>query len=245
MSTTMLAAKTKTKLSPRSWGRIAGVCESLEGVTATYGQVIVLGHLLVFESAAITAANVLTHRRLFWVGFASSVIGTFFHLAWALLFYELFQPVSRRIARLAAFVILVGCAIQALTCVLYVAPLAVLRSPQSLSAFTAEQLQALALALFKINGQAFDTYLIFFGLWCILNGYLIFKSTFMPKVLGILLAISGLGWATFLCPPFAHHVFRYVAIASALGEIPLQLWLLIMGVNSERWEAQAALAAAI
>jgi hypothetical protein len=166
-----------------------------------------------------------------------------FHLAWAALFYELFKPVSKRISRLAAFVILVGCAIQALTCVLYIAPLAVLKGTISSGAFTGEQLQALALTLFKVNGQAFDTYLIFFGFWCVLNGYLIFKSTFMPRILGILLTISGVGWMIFLCPPFAHSVFHYIAIASALGEIPLQLWLLIMGVNSERWKAQANAAA--
>jgi hypothetical protein len=164
---------------------------------------------------------------------------TVFHLAWAFLFSELFQILSRPVARFAAFVILVGCAVQALTCVLYIAPLAVLSNPKPLSAFTGEQLQALALALFKINGQAFDAYLIFFGLWCILNGYLIFRSTFMPRVLGILVVISGIGWMTFICPPFAHSVFPYIAVASAIGELPLQLWLLIMGVNSERWNAQA------
>jgi len=230
-------------LSPRSWGRIAGLCETLEGTTCAYGQVIVLGQLVVFGSAATTAANVMAHERLLWVGFASSVVGVGFHLAWAALFYELFKPVSKRISRLAAFVILVGCAVQALTCVLYIAPLAVLKGTTSLGAFTAEQLQGLALTLFKINGQAFDTYLIFFGFWCVLNGYLIFRSTFMPRILGILLTISGVGWMIFLFPPFAHSVFRYIAIASALGELPLQMWLLIMGVNSESWKARANAAA--
>ena len=244
MSTAAVSRRITT-LSRRSWARIAGLCESLEGAACAYGQVIILGRLIVFGSAASTAANVLAHERLLWVGFASSVVAVGLHLAWAALFYELFKPVSKRIARLAAFVILVGCAIQALTCVLYIAPLAVLKGATSLGAFTGEQLQALALTLFKINGQAFDTYLIFFGAWCVLNGYLIFKSTFMPRILGILLAISGVGWMIFLCPPFAHSVFHYIAMASALGEIPLQLWLLIMGVNSEKWQEQASAAVTV
>ena len=108
-----------------------------------------------------------------------------------------------------------------------------------MNAFSAEQLQGLALIFLKLNGQAFELYLVFFGLWCVLIGYLIFRSTFMPRTLGALLAISGFGWATFLSPPLAHHLFPYIAAASALGEIPLQLWLVVMGVNNQRWSEQA------
>jgi hypothetical protein len=102
--------------------------------------------------------------------------------------YELLKPVNRNLSLLAAFVILVGCAIQALTSLLYLAPLLILRGGSSLSTFTAEQLQALALMFLKLNAYAFDIYLVFFGLWCVLIGYLIFKSTFLPRVLGVLLA---------------------------------------------------------
>lgn len=240
--TTAAVSQRIPKLSPRFWGRIAGLCETLEGATSAYGQVIVLGKIVVFDNAAITAANVLAHDRLLRLGFAASLVGVIFHLAWAALFYRLFKPVSRRVSLFAAFVILAGCAIQAVTCVLYIGPMAVLNAGTALSGFTAEQLHALALTLFKINAQSFDTYLVFFGLWCVLNGYLIFRSTFMPRILGILLTISGIGWMIFLYPPFANSVFHYIAMASALGELPLQLWLLIMGVNSEKWETRATAA---
>jgi hypothetical protein len=114
----------------------------------------------------------------------------------------------------------------------------------SLSGFTAEQLQALALVFLKLNAYAFDIYLVFFGLWCVLIGYLIFRSTFMPRVLGILLAISGLGWMTFLSPPLANYLFMpFIVAASALGELPLELWLIVMGVNIQRWKEQAGAAA--
>jgi len=154
--------------------------------------------------------------------------------------YELLRPVHRSLALLAAFVILVGCAIQALTSLFYLAPLLILQGGSSLSAFTPEQLQALALLFLKLNAYAFDIYLVFFGLWCVLTGYLIFKSTFLPRILGVLFAISGLGWMTYLYPPPAHHLFfPYIAVASALGEIPLELWLIVMGVNAQRWQEQA------
>jgi hypothetical protein len=222
---------------------MAGVFQGLEGVTATFGQVIVLGRLVVFGDAAATAANILRHERLFWLGFASSLIGVVFHITWALLLYYLFKPVNRRVSLLAAFVILVGCAIQALTSLFYLAPLLVLRGGNSLSAFTAEQLQALALMFLRLNAYAFDIYLVFFGLWCVLIGFLIFRSIFLPRVLGLLLAIAGLGWMTYLSPPLAHQLFLpYIAGASALGEIPLLLWLLVVGVNAQRWNEQAGAA---
>jgi hypothetical protein len=228
--------------SPRLKARMAGVFQLLEAVTAGYGEVIILDRLVVAGNAAATAANILGHERLFWLGFSSSLIGVGFHIAWALLIYELLKPVNRSVSLLAAFVMLVGCAIQALTCLLYLAPLPVLQGGSSLNAFTPEQLQALALMFLRLNAYAFQVYLVFFGFWCVLIGYLIFRSTFLPRVLGALFAISGLGWATYLSPPLAHRLHSFIVAASALGEIPLELWLIVMGVNDQRWKEQAGVA---
>ena len=229
--------------SPRFKARMAGVFQLLEALTAASPGVFVLGRLVVSGNAAATAANILGHERLFWVGFASSLIGVACHIAWAFLIYELLKPVNRSVSLLAAFVILVACAIQALTSLFYLAPLLILTGGSSLSAFTPQQLQALALMFLKLNDYANDIYLVFLGLWCVLTGYLIFRSTFLPRILGVLLAISGLGWVTYLHPPLAYHLFiPYIAVASALGEIPLELWLIVMGVNAQRWKEQASAA---
>ncbi|MFI5128027.1 MAG: DUF4386 domain-containing protein [Candidatus Acidiferrales bacterium] len=206
------------------------------------GQVVVLGRLVVFSNAAATAANILGHERLFWLGFASSLLGVTFHIIWTLLFYDLFKPVNRSLSLLAAFVGLVVCAIQAVTGFLYLTPLLILQSGPSMTAFTAEQLQLLALIFLKLNAYAFDVDLVFFGLWCVLTGYLIFRSTFLPRILGVLLAIDGLGWMMYMYPPLAYHLFPFIAGASALAEIPLQLWLIVMGVNPQRWKEQASAA---
>ena len=90
---------------------MAGGFQLLEALTAGFGQVIVLNWLVVVGNAGATAANILGHERLFWLGFASSLIGVAFHIAWALLMYELLKPVNRSLSLFAAFVILVGCAI--------------------------------------------------------------------------------------------------------------------------------------
>jgi hypothetical protein len=98
----------------------------------------------------------------------------------------------------------------------------------------------LALLFFRLNGYAFDIYLIFFGLWCVLIGYLTFRSAFLPRILGVLLAIDGLGWMLYLSPPLAAHLFPLIATAAGLAEIPLELWLIVAGVNAQRWSEKAA-----
>jgi hypothetical protein len=82
--------------------------------------------------------------------------------------------------------------------------------------------------------------LVFFGVYCLLLAYLIFRSTFLPRFLSVLLAITGLGWLTFLSPSLGAHLFvPYLMIAGLVGEGALTLWLLVFGVNGQRWKEQA------
>jgi hypothetical protein len=113
----------------------------------------------------------------------------------------------------------------------------------SRAAVSISRATALAYVFVRLNNYGFDLYLVFFGVWCVLVGYLIFESAFMPRVLGLLLMISGLGWMMYLALWFAISIFPFIAAASALGEIPLELWLLIKGGNAQRWREQAAAAA--
>src|SRR5262249_1597001 len=130
--------------SPKAKARLAGVFEALEGFTSAWGQVTVLGQLIVVGNAAATTAKILRHETLFRLGFASSLFCVAFHLAWAFLFYHLFKPVNWNISVFALLVILVCCALQAITALFYLAPLLVLTAGSSLSALPHEQLQALA-----------------------------------------------------------------------------------------------------
>src|SRR5437879_9507591 len=116
------------------------------------------------------------------------------HLIWAVLFYGLFKPVNRSVSLLAVFVMLLGCAMWALSSLFHLAPLLVLQGKSSLSAFAPEQLQALALMLLRLNAQTYDIGLVFFGFWCVLIGYLIFRSTFLPRIIGALEVLAGLAY---------------------------------------------------
>jgi hypothetical protein len=222
---------------------LAGVFEALEGSASAIPQQVILGGL-VASSAAVTATNILSHQQLYWLGFALSVLGVGFHLAWAYLMYQLMRVVNRTVAGLAVFAILICCAIQAVTALLYLGPLIVLSRESAMSAFSPAQVQQLAGVFVDLNARAYQVDLVFFGFWCILTGYLIARSIFLPRILGVLLVIDGIGWATFMVPPFATAIFPAIAVASAVAELPLMLWLIIFGVNNERWREQARLAEA-
>jgi hypothetical protein len=94
----------------------------------------------------------------------------------------------------------------------------------------------------KLNAQTTYIYLVFFGMFNLVIGYLVFRSTFLPRILGVLMALSGLGWLTFLSPPLANYVLAYIEIIGILAEALLMLWLLLKGVNEQRWEEQASAA---
>jgi hypothetical protein len=95
------------------------------------------------------------------------------------------------------------------------------------------------LSLFHLVPSRINS-LVFFGFYCLLIGYLIFRSTFLPRILGVLMAFAGLGWLTFLSPPLANHLSPYIFAPGILGEGALTLWLLVMGVNEQQWKEETA-----
>jgi hypothetical protein len=152
--------------------------------------------------------------------------------------------VNSSLSLLAAFFSLVGCTITAFGSLFQLAPLVVLGGAQYLSVFKVEQLRALALMFLELNTQSANICLVLFGLYDLLIGYLIFKSRFLPQMLGVLMALAGLGWVTFLSPPLANHLSPYNLVLGLLAELLLMLWLLVKGVNVQRWKEQASAAGA-
>jgi hypothetical protein len=229
--------------SPRLKARIASVFYLLEMLTGGFGILFVGGRLFVSGDAAATATNILAHLSLFQLGFAANLIQFACYVAVTGLFYDLLRPVNRGLSLLAAFFSLVGCTIGAVSCLFYFAPVVILGGAQYLNVFKVEQLQALALMFLKLYGQCFNISFVFFGFYCLLIGYLIFRSSFLPRILGAGMAFAGLGWLTFLSPALAHHLVPYI-LAAGLGEVSLTLWLLVAGVNAQRWKEQASAAQA-
>ena len=223
--------------SPKRTARLAGVFQLLEGATATFGQIYLLNSFIVARDPAATAERILADQPLFQIGFALSLAAVALHLGRALMMFELLKIVRRNVARFALLAIVVGCAIQAVACVFYLAPLAVLNSA-SLGSPVA-QLQDISYLMLRLNGQAFNAYLFFFGLWNLLIGYLIYRSDFMPRILGVLLMVTGVAWMLHLYPLIASQLTLPIMVGAAIGELPLLVWLLAKGVDDERWRRQA------
>jgi hypothetical protein len=234
------ATRRTSDMSPRFQARIAGV---IALITTTSGfTAIAVGGLVVYNDAAATAHNILAHETLFRLAVAGSVV-SLLYIAFTLLLYNLFRPVSKSLSLLAALFSLVGCAVGAVNSLLLLAPLVVLENAQSLSSFSAPQLQSQALLFCQLYAQGSNISLVLFGSYDLLIGYLILRSTFLPRILGVLLAIAGLcylinSFAIILSPAFAAHLLPYILIPGG-SDLLLPLWLAVVGVNAERWKEQA------
>lgn len=224
--------------SPQPSARITGVVYLLYFLTAVSGGLFMRG-IVVSGDAAATAANLLAHESLFRLGLATNLIAMALYVAMTALFYELFKPVNRSLSLVAAFVGLAGCAVQTFSYVFDLATFAVLRGAPYLSILDGRQLQALALLFLKLQGQGETMSLVFFGLYDLLIGCLILKSTFLPRILGALMAVAGLGWLTVLSPTLLDHLSQVVLPLGFVAELLLMLWLIIRGVNVQRWQEQA------
>ena len=227
-------------MSPRFKARIAGLCYVLMLPTGGVAM-FVRGRLVVKGDAAATAANILAHEPFFRLAFAGDLLVVAIYIVFTALLYDLLKPVNKSVSLLAAFFSLTGCAIQAFACLFELAPLVVLGREKYLGVFKVDQLQSLAFLSLKLYSHAYGISLVFFGFYNLVIGYLVFKSTFLPRALGVLMAVSCPVGMTFLWPPFAAKYFRYILVLDS-GEALLILWLLVMGVNAERWWEQAGAA---
>ena len=232
----------KTGASPRLIARITGVLYLLTIVTGVFAQGFIADRLVVSGNAAATAANILAHRGLFQAGFAVYLIEMACQVAMTALFYELYKPAGKSLSLVAAFLGLTGSIIKTFARVFYIFPLLVFGGAPYLSVFSAEQLQALALLFFRVNDRGAGVGLVFFGFYAILNGSLVIRSTFLPRWLGVLSIVDGVGWLSFLYLPLASRLFLYVAVLALLGAAAMIFWLLVFGVNEQRWKEQAELA---
>jgi hypothetical protein len=225
--------------SPRLYARAVGLLYLTVIVAGIIAQMLISGKIVVPGDAAGTAANILNNRTLFELGFTVYMIEMASQIAMFVLLYVLFKPVNRSLSLLALFFGIIGCVIKTLSRLFYVAPLLVLGDHPYLSVFNSEQLQALALLLLDVNDRGAAMALAFFGFSTFLNGILIFRSNFLPRFLGVLSIVGGLGWLTFLYPPLGYQAFPYILLVGLLGGLSQILWFLIKGVNVEQWKQRA------
>jgi hypothetical protein len=223
--------------SPRPNARIIGVVYLSYFLTAFLGGFLLKG-FVVSGDAAATANSILAHEALYRSGFAVGLIANVLYIAVATLLYGLFEPVNRILSLLAAFVGLVGCAIQIFAGLLQLAPFVVLGESHALNAFNVEQLQMAAQLCLKLYSQTFSISLVMFAFYDLLVGYLIFTSTFLPRIIGVIMMCAGAGWLAFVWPPLATAMSPYVLPFGALAELLLTLWLIVKGVDTSRWRGK-------
>jgi len=227
--------------APQRQARIAGVFYLLNILTILLAVFFFRG-LVVPRDPAATAANIQRHESLFRLAFALELISTTCSIVVAALFYELLRPVNRSLSLVAAFFRLVACAVAIVGYLLQLAPLVIFGGTQPLDGFKPEELQTLGLVLMRLRGSASDVVIVFFGFHFVAIGYLIFQSTFLPRGLGVLAGLGGLGGLIFLAPPLARILFPFFLAVGLVVEVSLTTWLLAKGVNNQRWREKASAA---
>lgn len=229
--------------SPSTRGRILAALYLFVIIAGITGQAFISDRLVVRDDAAMTATNILANKSLYRLGFTVFMLEMVAQVGVSLLYYDLLKPVNRSLARASAILGLTGCGIKTLARLFYYAPLILLGGASYLSAIQPAQLEALSLVFIKINHQGAAIGILFFGFEGLIRGWLVFKSEFLPRFLGVLSIVSGLGWLTFLWPPLGSQVFTGVALFAIAGVIATVGWLFIRGVDDVKWRARAALAA--
>ena len=228
--------------SIKNIARTAGFLYLLMIVTLMVSSVI-RSKIIVFGDAAATASNIMASGWLFRIDFMDEVLcGVFFLLAaWAL--YVLLKPVNKNIALLFVLLNLGGVVIQCFNMLNLFAVVLLMSGADYLKVFQVDQLQALAMLFLNLYTNGFMIAQIFYGTWLLPLGYLIYKSGFLPRILGILLILDFIGvmiwfFQFFLFP--GYEVITYPGLAvSFIAEVSLTLWLLTKGVDVEQWKKRA------
>ncbi len=226
-------------MSPKTLARTTGAWSLIVLLGGVVAQGVIANGLVVPRDAVATATNILAQPKLYAFGYTVFLIEMSAQLAMTALLYLLLRPVDRTAALLALVFGLVGGTIKTVARAFYYAPLLVLGGAGYLTVFDASQLQALALLLVKINNQIANMALVFLGISTCLQGYLIVKSTFLPRFLGVVSIVSGLGWLAYLYPALGSSLFYYLIVLAMLAVLLTSGWLLVRGVDEQRWREQA------
>jgi hypothetical protein len=232
--------------SPRRLARMAGGLYLVNIVAGAFA-IGVVPDILVVRNMATTAHNIQTHELLYRLGLAAHVVVTVTNIPMALIFYELLKVVNRRLALLDVFFSLVATAVETAGLLSQFTPVVLLGSRRYASALPPAQLHALTYLPGDLSTIDYAIFGVFYGFDFICVAYLVFTSTFLPRAIGVLLAIDALnylagGFATMLAPGFVAHLGSWTGLPTIIAEGSLCLWFLVVGVDVERWKARASAA---
>ena len=232
-------------MNVQRYARIAGILFLISLVCGGFGEAYVPSKLIVAGDAAATVANIKNFDFIYRLGFAAFLIESLCDIALVGILYVLLKPVNKTLSLLAAFVGLVGTALFAFAELFYIAPLLITGGADYLKTFTPDQLNSLALLSMKFYGYAGMITTAYYGLSWIFRSYLIWESGYLPKFLGALMAIGGIGFVVknfllILAPAYASDVFLMLMFP---GGLAMTIWLLVKGVDVAKWNATYVVAA--
>ncbi|MBK9532179.1 MAG: DUF4386 domain-containing protein [Chitinophagaceae bacterium] len=218
---------------------MAGLLYLIVIATGLFAEIFVRQAFKVSGDALTTANNIQSSEMLFRLGVVSDIVNFICGLPCVLIIYFLFKRINKYLLQLALIFVIIQTAIIAVNLLNQISPLLILGNNTYLKSFQPNQLATLSQLSLNIQEVGYAIGLVFFGFYCLLVGYVIFKSKMVPKLLGILYIISGIGYlinsfTMLLSKGFANPIFSYVAIPIFIGELSFCLWLLIKGIdNSE------------
>lgn len=211
-------------------GRWIGVVYLLYFLTAAIGGL--LTNRVVVHDPVATVANLMAHEPTYRAGFALTLIGNIVYVVLTVLFYRLFRSVHRTVALLMLIFSLIGGITQIVAGLFQLVPLLLLHDHALAGVFTVEQIRAAATVSLRTYSQAYSISFVLFGLFDLHLGYLIFRSTYVPRILGVLMMIAGVVAMVFLYPPLAMAIRAFVLPGAGTPEVLLMLWLIIKGVKT-------------
>jgi Domain of unknown function (DUF4386) len=226
-------------MNVQRYARVAGVLLLISLIAGGLGEAYIPSKIIGAD-AATTVANIQSYNFLFRLGFATFLIESLCDITLVLILYALLRPVNKQLSLLAGFFGLMGTALFAFAELFYFAPPLILGGAPYLKTFSADQLNTLALLALKFYGYAGMIFTAYYGMAWIVRGYLMFRSSYLPKFLGVLMAIGGAGFvarnfAMILAPAYASDIFLLMMFP---GGLILTVWLLIKGVNVPKWQAK-------
>jgi hypothetical protein len=230
--------------SPQFYIRLGGVFYLAIIVLGLFGELMVRGSLVVPLDAAATAQNIMASSSLWRLGIVGDLSMQLLDIPIIVLFYLLFKRVNAGLNLAATFFNLIQTAMLVANKLLLVIPLLLLGGA---AAFSAEQLADWSYLAIQLHGYGFGIGLIFFALACLLRGYLIIKSGFFPAFIGVMLALAGVCYlinslALLLAPALASLLFPWILMPVLVGELTLSLWMIIKGVNMQKWVQSSQIA---
>ncbi len=233
----------KAETSPQVYARIGGLAYLIIIAAGAFGEMFIRNKIIVSGDAIATAHNIAASPLLWRIGIAGDLIMHVCDLILAMVYYLLFKRVNKNLALLSVLFGLIQTAVLVANKLNLVIPLFLLENADYLKAFGPNQLQALTYLSIKAHGYGFGIGLIFFGFECLIDGYLIFKSGYLPRILGILILIAGLcyltnSFAMIISPRWADLIFPAILAPAFIAELSMCLWLLIKGVDITKWNKQ-------